>query len=212
MAKENEPFEVRDLRHKEKFVVDDKFLNGYGKYFGPTGIAVYVALCRIANKEQEAYPSQKSLAEKIGVGVTSINDWLGILDYFNIIRKERKGKKLTNRYYLLDKKHWKSLDKMASELSSGQISDLSSRQITIILRINHNYRQDKSIVRKHKERKHNIKDNININNLKKYHDLKANLLKGKEISPQLRTEIQEEVAAEIRPSGLKRYKQKYGKK
>jgi len=60
-------FEVRDLRRKEKFVIDDEFLNGYGRIFNPDGIAVYVSLCRLVDKNQKCFPSQKRISEEINL-------------------------------------------------------------------------------------------------------------------------------------------------
>ncbi|MCD6429186.1 helix-turn-helix domain-containing protein, partial [bacterium] len=131
-----------------------------------------IALCRMADKNQKVYPSQKTLAEKIGVDVATVNNWLGILSYFRIIKKKRVGKQCTNRYYLLDKKHWKPIEKLKEELPQklqklslqeinkltskdisdlvgNQISDLALNQIKIGLRLIHDWSTTNSIVRKH---------------------------------------------------------------
>ena len=99
-------FEVRDLRRKEKFFVDDLYLNGYAKKCGIYATGVYLSLCRHANKEQSCYPSLRKIAEELKVSVKQVGRSIKILEGNNIIRKIRCGKKLNNRYLLLDKSEW----------------------------------------------------------------------------------------------------------
>src|SRR3990167_2379541 len=104
---ENEKnFEVRDLRRKDKFVMDDFYLNGYAKICGIYATGVYVSLCRHANKEQEAWPSIKKIAEELGISQTQTRRAIKALAIQNIVVVKRLGKKLNNRYYLLDKSEW----------------------------------------------------------------------------------------------------------
>jgi len=37
-------FKIRDLRKKDKFVMDDEYLNGYAKLCKPNGTCVYMSL------------------------------------------------------------------------------------------------------------------------------------------------------------------------
>lgn len=152
-------FEVRDLRHKEKFVLDDAFLNGYGKIVGPPGIAVYVTLCRHVDKNQKCFPSQSLIGEKIDLPRQTVNIWIQVLSYFRIIKIERVGNKCNNRYLLLDKKYWRtdwpimakelsvktvnnSVNKFSSEVSGADITCQRTRhhlsaQLTSIVRSSH---------------------------------------------------------------------------
>lgn len=99
-------FEVRDLRRKEKFFIDDLYLNGYAKKCGIYATGVYLSLCRHANKEQLCWPSEKTIAEELAVSSKQVGRVIKILERFNIIKKIRVGKKLNNRYLLLDKSEW----------------------------------------------------------------------------------------------------------
>ena len=103
-------FKVRDKRNKGWFYIDNEYLNGLGRYLGPTCIAVYVSLCRHANNNQECFPSQTKIAEEIGSTDRSVRRAIKKLEEHNVIRliRERKsgGQWLNNTYYLLDKVEW----------------------------------------------------------------------------------------------------------
>ena len=104
------PFEVRDLRSKGFFVVDDIYLNGFAKFLGPIGSAVYFSLCRHADKEQLSFPSQKQIAREYGMDERTVRRYLKKLIEMKLIATERvrsdEGTWERNRYYLLDKKGW----------------------------------------------------------------------------------------------------------
>ncbi len=99
-------FEVRDMRHKEKFEIDDIYLNGHAKKCGIYATGVYMALCRHANKEQYCWPSIKKIAEELNISDKQVGRAVKILEKNRIIIKRRSGKKMNNRYVLLDKSEW----------------------------------------------------------------------------------------------------------
>jgi len=99
-------FEVRDMRHKEKFQIDDIYLNGYAKKCGIYATGVYVSLCRHVDRNQKCFPSIRRIAEELNISEKQTGRAIKILENYNIIRKVRLGKKLTNRYYLLDRSEW----------------------------------------------------------------------------------------------------------
>ncbi len=99
-------FEVRDLRRKEKFFVDDLYLNGYAKKCGIYATGVYLSLCRHASKDQECYPSYRKIAEELKISERQVGRSIKVLENQNIIKIKQLGKKLNNRYYLLDKSEW----------------------------------------------------------------------------------------------------------
>ena len=100
-------FEVRDLRVKTRFAVDNVFYDEFTPLFGPTLSMVYIALVRHANKEQKTWPSQSRVAAQLGLTRQWVGNQLQVLELFNLIRKVRIGKMCTNRYYLIDEKHWR---------------------------------------------------------------------------------------------------------
>jgi len=129
----NNTFEVRDLRQKDKFFLDNDFFNGYVRILGTNALGIYCSLARHADKQQKSFPSQKSIAEELGLSEPTINEWIKVLEYFCIIKKQRIGKQCTNRYWLLDKKEWrKDFDVILNELSSQDkvnLNNLSSGDI-----------------------------------------------------------------------------------
>jgi DNA-binding transcriptional ArsR family regulator len=123
-------FKVRDKRNKGWFFLDNEYLNGIGKHLGPTGIAVYVSLCRHADQEQKCFPSQKTIAEEIGSTDRSVRRHLKKLEELNIIQLEKvrtsEGKWLNNIYWLLDKTEW---DYPEETISYGKPEDKKDKPI-----------------------------------------------------------------------------------
>ncbi len=146
MAKEQQ-FEIRDLRQKDQYITDDKFLNGYARFLGIYAVGVYSSLCRHANKEQKSWPSIKTICEELSIGRNSVIAAIKRLEFWNIISKERVGKKATNRYWLINKKEWKS------------VSEVCLKDYSEVCHINFSGLRDKlqrfatqtSIVRRYKE-------------------------------------------------------------
>lgn len=118
MAQKEQTFEIRDLRNKDKFVIDDKFFDKYVSTLGVYVLGVYCALCRHADKGQKCWPSINKIAKELNVSKRKVIQCLKTLESLNVIRVVRaKGgrKPATNSYVLLDKRHWKPLPKEASE-------------------------------------------------------------------------------------------------
>jgi len=183
---------IRDLRRKEKFVIDDEYLNDYARVCGIFATGVYVSLCRHADKEQKAFPSIKRMAAELAISESSVKRGLKKLDEHRIIVRERKGKMLTNRYYLLDKSEWSPI--------TVDESDGSVRPVTQFRQTHHTVPAEPSI-----ERKHNIKETQKkgiIKNFNFENEKRKLVAKMAMTTPQERTNIQEEVAARIRPSGI----------
>jgi DNA-binding transcriptional ArsR family regulator len=106
--KENSNIEIRDLRRKEYFQVDDAYLNGYARKCGIYATGVYIALCRHVNSvNQSCFPSINLIAKKLAISKSQVIRALKKLEELNLIKKEKvEGK--NNYYSLLDKKHWKT--------------------------------------------------------------------------------------------------------
>lgn len=107
----SKPIKIRDRRRKQYFTVDDEYLNGYARYLGTTASMVYISLCRHASKEQTAYPSQKLIAEELGINERIVSQKIKQLEVARLIRidkvKRKDGTWLNNLYTLLDKTEWR---------------------------------------------------------------------------------------------------------
>jgi len=110
MSKDEEKFEVRDLRDKNWFILDNQFLNGYAKFLGIYAVGVYNSLCRHADIKQKTYPSQKRIAEELNIGKNKVIEGIKYLEFWGIIKKIRVGLHCTNRYFLLKKSEWKPIE------------------------------------------------------------------------------------------------------
>lgn len=108
MNKDN--IKIRDRRNKGWFYLDNEYLNGLGKHFGPIGISVYVSLCRHANSKQECYPSQDLIGKEIGVARITVAKYVKLLEKHNVInitKQKSKNNAFSNTLYiLLDKTEW----------------------------------------------------------------------------------------------------------
>ncbi len=117
-------FQVRDLRIKEKFSMDDEYLNGYAKNCGWKATVVYLSLCRHANKNQECFPSEKFISKELRISRASVMRGIKILVRANIISIERKrnekGKWFNNVYVLWDKKHWHPIQVANSNMDKNE--------------------------------------------------------------------------------------------
>jgi hypothetical protein len=126
-ANMDQHFEVRDLRSKEFFQVNDTYLNGWAKKCGIYATGVYFVLCRHCDKEQTCFPSVRLIASKLKISDRQVTRALGILKQFNIIKiEEAPGCK--NFYYLIDKKHWSTPDCQSPLTGSHYTPDCQSGQ------------------------------------------------------------------------------------
>lgn len=101
---------IIDKRKKEKYMMDDEYLNGQAKLCGWQGTIVYTSLCRHANVNQESFPSIKLMAEQHGVSRPTIMKGIENLENRKVIEVKKTrtndGKWLNNTYILLDKSEW----------------------------------------------------------------------------------------------------------
>ena len=102
---------IIDKRKKEKFMMDDEYLNGQARLCGWQATLVYNSLCRHANIDQTSFPSIKLMTEELAVGRNTIIKGVQRLEQNNIIKigktRNKNGKWLNNAYTLLDKSVWK---------------------------------------------------------------------------------------------------------
>ena len=106
-------FKGRDKRKKGWFWMDNDYLNGYAKYFGAVGTAVYVSLCRHANNDsQECFPAQSLIADELNIARRTVSKYLKLFEKHRLIKITQEqgvdGKFKNNIYKLLDKTEWKT--------------------------------------------------------------------------------------------------------
>ena len=104
--------EIRDLRHKQFFMVDDEYLNGYARLCGINATGVYLSLCRHASKDQTCFPSKKLMACELSISERSVYTAVKKLEEWGVVLIEDQGRKndgsfKSKIYTLVDKKHWK---------------------------------------------------------------------------------------------------------
>ena len=129
--------------------MDDAYVNGWAKYLKPSALAVYVSLCRHADKEQSAFPSQVTIAREHGIGVRTVKSKIKLLEQWNIIRREKVrnkgGQWLNDTYFLLDKSHWKQPSaNFAPGVSMGKKEQSQGQPLPLKeshLKVTHNKRE-----------------------------------------------------------------------
>ena len=106
-------YKGRDKRNAGWFWIHNDYLNGYAKYFGPVGTAIYVSLCRHAdNDTQQCFPAQELIAEELNISETTVKKYIRLFKEYNLIdisrERDEKGIFKNNIYSLLDKTEWKT--------------------------------------------------------------------------------------------------------
>ncbi|MBC8359478.1 MAG: helix-turn-helix domain-containing protein [Candidatus Aminicenantes bacterium] len=83
--------EIRSTKKGNWYWIDKNILHQYGRRLRPSGIAVYNALASFVNSEtQTCFPTQKTMAELIGVSRRTIIRKIKFLKELVLIRVEKK--------------------------------------------------------------------------------------------------------------------------
>lgn len=100
------PIEVHDRRRRGFFMIDNEVIDHYGAQLKPTGIATYTGLARFANREGECFPSQTTLAKRLGMSRMQVNREIKKLEQLHLIEVKPQfgphGEQRANLYILLD--------------------------------------------------------------------------------------------------------------
>jgi DNA-binding MarR family transcriptional regulator len=90
MANEHE-YKIRDLRNGGWYWINRHIINQYGKILRSSGLAVYNVLASYANsKSQTCFPSQKFIAEHLGLSIRTVNRKIRLLKEFKLIKVKKK--------------------------------------------------------------------------------------------------------------------------
>ena len=123
---------IRDLRKKEKYQVDDAYLNGFARICGWQATLVYNSLCRHADRDQYSFPSIEQMSRQHGVSRPTIIKGVSALAEHNLIvvtkKRSGKGRFINNGYVLLDRSQWTKNLQKASEKSKTQVNDVDMDQ------------------------------------------------------------------------------------
>ena len=83
--------EIRSTKKGNWYWIDKKILHQYGRRLRPSGIAAYNALASFVNSEtQSCFPTQKTMAELIGVSRRTVIRKIKLLKKLGLIRVEKK--------------------------------------------------------------------------------------------------------------------------
>jgi DNA-binding transcriptional regulator GbsR (MarR family) len=102
---------IRDMRNKDKFFIDDNYIDTFAKLCGANSTLVYLCLCRHSNfYSQQCFPAVETISYEMGISNSSVSRGIEELLKYNIIKVEKKkqndGTFLGNIYTLFDKSVW----------------------------------------------------------------------------------------------------------
>ena len=90
MKEEFSKIEVRSIKNSDWYWISRKIFDDYAFKIGAIGLALYNAYASYARGKGKAFPSQKKLAEKLGVSVKTVIKYNKILQANNLIKIERR--------------------------------------------------------------------------------------------------------------------------
>ena len=166
-----EELEVRDLKEKGRYVTDILFIDHYAKLLGVFTVGVYNAICRHSNVEQICWPSISKISEELDIGRNSVINAIKRLEFWQIIKRYRIGKRANNRYKLISRKCWLPINedniKKYSEVCQINFNSFSDK-LQWFARQTSNSKETKS--KEIKERSDSFKNNLTISNAYKQGD------------------------------------------
>ena len=111
MPEEQARISIKDDRKKRWLWMDNRVFNGFAADMKPSGIAVYCALLRhVNNSTAKAWPSMRTIADKLGLSTTTVNDALKRLECLKLISVTRPGSPQGNTYTVLEVPHVSETD------------------------------------------------------------------------------------------------------
>lgn len=115
---------VRDIKHKQKFFIEDVVVDIYGRFWGWNAQLVYMSLCRHANPRQLCFPSINLISKELGISRDSVIGGIKSLVDNHVIEKQQchhpNNAWANNVYRLLNKSNWEpKLNELEDEIDGG---------------------------------------------------------------------------------------------
>lgn len=100
------PIVVKDRRRRGFYIIDNDIIDHYGTALKAHGIAVYSALARFANQDGECFPSQSTIADRLGMSRMQVSREIDKLKTLHLIEVKPQfgphGEQRANIYILCD--------------------------------------------------------------------------------------------------------------
>jgi biotin operon repressor len=88
----NEKIKIRSLKDGSWYWINKELLKNYGQKISSSGIAVYNVLAKYANSAtQSCFPSQKKIADEIGISRKTVRDKIRELELFGLLYTKSKN-------------------------------------------------------------------------------------------------------------------------
>ena len=92
MKMEDQKIEIRDIRDSDWYWISRNILDNFTPKIGVIGLALYNVYASYAREKGKAFPSQKTIAKKLGISLKTVRKYNKILEENNLIKIE-SGKK-----------------------------------------------------------------------------------------------------------------------
>jgi Helix-turn-helix domain len=96
--------QVHDRRKQNFFMCDNVIIDQYARQLGPYALAVYMALLRHADRQNNCFPSLKYLADELAMGKDSVIKAIATLKEHKLIsvkhRTDKAGDAAPNLYFI----------------------------------------------------------------------------------------------------------------
>jgi len=121
--------EVRDMKDGSWYWVSRKVFEDFAPKIGVIGFALYNAYASYARDKGVAFPSQKTLSQKLGISIKTIIKYNRVLQDNGLIKIERrKGKGKTNLVTLLKVENAKRVQTRPVTGSVGVVKEVQAKE------------------------------------------------------------------------------------
>ena len=104
--REDKLMKIVDQRFDGFFQVPDILIDEYVRVVGMGAFAIYLSMCRHANKDRLSWPGMRKLCFELGMSASSVNRGIKILEAHSMIKVDRKHREF-NIYSLVKPFRWK---------------------------------------------------------------------------------------------------------
>ena len=104
--REDKLMKIVDRRFDGFFQVPDILIDEYVRVIGMGAVAVYLSMCRHANRDRQSWPGMRKMCFELGMGASTVNRGIKVLEAHSMIKVDRKHRAF-NIYSLLKPFRWK---------------------------------------------------------------------------------------------------------
>lgn len=155
----NDMFAIRLPKSGQFFRTENAVIDRAARYLKPYTLAVYIVICRFSGDPRECYPSQRCIAERLGISIRQVNreiKKLIRLNFIQIIKKNKIGKWLNYTYFREFPSNWripkdKTISPEPNDIQSYDHQTQSPTKNLSIIKISKELEEQSSLEEKFRE-------------------------------------------------------------